>query len=29
MNRNGNCYDNSVIAYFFGHLRSELLYLQD
>ena len=29
MSRKGNCYDNSVIENFFGHLKSELLYLQD
>ena len=29
MSRKGNCYDNSVMEYFFGHLKSELLYLQE
>ena len=29
MSRKGNCYDNSVMENFFGHLKSELLYLQD
>ena len=29
MSRKGNCYDNSVIENFFGHLKSELLYLQE
>jgi len=28
MSRKGNCYDNAVIENFFGHLKSELLYLQ-
>ena len=28
MSRKGNCYDNSVMENFFGHLKSELLYLQ-
>ena len=27
--RKGNCYDNSVMENFFGHLKSELLYLQE
>ena len=27
MSRKGNCYDNAVIENFFGHLKSELLYL--
>ena len=29
MSRKGNCYDNSVIENFFGHIKSELLYLQE
>ena len=29
MSRKGNCYDNSVMENFFGHLKSELLYLQN
>ena len=29
MSRKGNCYDNSVMESFFGHLKSELLYLQE
>ena len=29
MSRKGNCYDNSVIENFFGHLKSELLYLHE
>ncbi len=29
MNRKGNCYDNAVMENFFGHLKSELLYLQE
>ena len=29
MSRKGNCLDNAVIENFFGHLKSELLYLQD
>ena len=29
MSRKGNCYDNSVTENFFGHLKSELLYLQE
>ena len=29
MTRKGNCYDNSVMENFFGHLKSELLYLQE
>ena len=29
MSRKGNCYDNAVIENFFGHLKSELLYLQE
>ena len=29
MSRNRNCYDNSVMENFFGHLKSELLYLQE
>ena len=28
MSRKGNCLDNAVIESFFGHLKSELLYLQ-
>ncbi|MDR2947907.1 MAG: IS3 family transposase [Prevotella sp.] len=28
MPRKGNCLDNAVIENFFGHLKSELLYLQ-
>ena len=27
--RKGNCYDNSVMENFFGHLKSELIYLQE
>ncbi|WP_371369870.1 IS3 family transposase [Sporomusa rhizae] len=29
MSRKGNCFDNSVMENFFGHLKSELLYLQN
>ncbi len=29
MSRKGNCYDDSVMENFFGHLKSELLYLQE
>ena len=29
MSRKGNCYDNSVMENFFGHLKSEPLYLQE
>ena len=29
MSHKGNCYDNSVMENFFGHLKSELLYLQE
>ena len=29
MSRRGNCYDNSVMENFFGHLKSELIYLQE
>lgn len=29
MSRKGNCLDNAVIENFFGHLKSEFLYLQD
>ena len=29
MSRKGNCYDNSIMENFFGHLKSELLYLQE
>ena len=29
MSRKGNCYDNSVMENFFGHIKSELLYLQE
>ena len=29
MSRKGNCYDNSVMENFFGHLKCELLYLQE
>ena len=29
MSCKGNCYDNSVMENFFGHLKSELLYLQE
>ena len=29
MSRKGNCYDNSVMENFFGHLKSELLYIQE
>ena len=28
MSRKGNCFDNAVIENFFGHLKSELFYLQ-
>ena len=28
MSRNGNCYDNAVMENFFGHLKSELFYLE-
>lgn len=28
MSRKGNCYDNSVMENFFGHLKSELIYLE-
>ena len=28
MSRKGNCYDNAAMESFFGHLKSELLYLQ-
>ena len=28
MSRKGNCLDNAVMENFFGHLKSELLYLQ-
>ncbi len=28
MSRKGNCLDNSIIENFFGHLKSELLYLE-
>jgi len=28
MSREGNCYDNYVMENLFGHLKSELLYLQ-
>ena len=28
MSRKGNCLDNAIIENFFGHLKSELLYLQ-
>lgn len=27
MSRKGNCYDNACIENFFGHLKSELIYL--
>lgn len=27
MSRKGNCLDNAIIENFFGHLKSELLYL--
>ena len=29
MSRKGNCYDNAAMESFFGHPKSELLYLQD
>jgi len=29
MSRKGNCYDNAAMESFFGHLKSELLYLQE
>ena len=29
MSHKGNCYDNAVMENFFGHLKSELLYLQE
>jgi transposase InsO family protein len=29
MSRKGNCLDNAVMENFFGHLKAELLYLQD
>lgn len=29
MSRKGNCLDNAVMENFFGHLKSEMLYLQD
>ena len=29
MSRKGNCYDNAAMENFFGHLKSELLYLQE
>ena len=29
MSRKGNCLDNAVMENFFGHLKSELLYLQE
>ena len=29
MSRKGNCLDNAVMENFFGHLKSELMYLQD
>ncbi len=29
MSRKGNCLDNAVVENFFGHLKSELLYLQE
>ena len=29
MSRKGNCYDNAVMENFFGHLKSELLYLEE
>lgn len=29
MSRKGNCFDNAVMENFFGHLKSELLYLQE
>lgn len=29
MSRKGNCLDNSVMENFFGHLKSELFYIQD
>lgn len=29
MSHKGNCYDNAIMENFFGHLKSELLYLQE
>ena len=29
MSRKGNCYDNAAMESFFGHLKSELLYVQE
>ena len=29
MSRKGNCLDNAVMENFFGHLKTELLYLQE
>lgn len=29
MSRKGNCYDNAVMENFFGHLKSELIYLEE
>ena len=29
MSHKGNCYDNAAMENFFGHLKSELLYLQE
>jgi len=29
MSHKGNCYDNAVMENFFGHLKSELIYLQE
>ncbi len=29
MSHKGNCYDNAVMENFFGHLKSELLYMQE
>ncbi|MBQ8089917.1 MAG: IS3 family transposase, partial [Pyramidobacter sp.] len=29
MSRKGNCLDNSVMENFFGHLKTELLYLRE
>ena len=29
MSRKGNCLDNAVMENFFGHLKSELLYLEE
>ena len=29
MSRKGNCLDNAVIENFFGHIKSELIYLEE